>query len=124
MSTGGCAQLGLPFEAGSMATGGARGLVQAAVTDGVDPSDWEAIRQTLAGIGDTEGDLNWRNPKTGSTGTLTAMNAEPRPDRTCRAFATTISDLRGVRRYSGEACLPNGGRWQFTGVVPDDTTLL
>ena len=48
----------------------------------------------------------------------------PRATGACRAFATTISDYRGVRRYSGEACRPANGGWRLTGIVPDDTTLL
>jgi hypothetical protein len=120
----GCAGVGgTPFGAGSGVSGG-RGVIQAAVTDAVDPSDWEAVRRTLAKIGTDALDLAWQNPKTGSSGTVTAMAAEPRSGGVCRVFATTVNDLRGIRRYRGEACQPQGENWRLTGIIPEDSTLL
>jgi hypothetical protein len=99
-------------------------VVQAAVTDGVDPSDWETVRRTIADIGGEALDRAWRNPKTGSSGTLTAMAPEPRAGGVCRAFATTVNDVRGIRNYRGEACRTQGAGWRLTGIIPEDSTLL
>jgi surface antigen len=127
LSTAGCARLGLPSGAG-MATAYADGAaINASVADGVDPSDWEVVRQTVAGIAPASGSggpLVWQNPRTGSSGTLDAKAAEPGDGGICRAFSTTVNDLRGIRRYRGEACRPQGGSWQLTGIIPDDSALL
>ena len=100
------------------------GVIRAAVTDGVDPSDWETVRQTIATIGSDAFDRAWQNPKTGSSGTITALAAEPRAGSLCRAFATTVNDLRGIRRYRGEACQSANAGWRLTGIVPEDSLLL
>ena len=99
-------------------------LVRATVTDSVDPSDWEAVRRTIAGIGADALDRAWKNPKTGSSGTVTALAAEPGASGVCRAFATTVSDVRGIRRYRGEACRTDEAGWRLTGIVPEDNLLL
>lgn len=99
-------------------------LVRATVADSVDPSDWEAVRRTIAGIGGEAFDQAWKNPKTGSSGTVMAEAPEPRADGVCRAFATTVNDLRGVRRYRGEACQDGNEGWRLTGIVPEDSLLL
>ena len=99
-------------------------VVRASVTDGVDPSDWETVRRTIAEIGEDAFDLAWKNPKTGSSGTVTAMAPESRADGVCRAFATTVNDLRGIRRYRGEACRSGNAGWRLSDVVPEDSVLL
>ena len=132
LSLGGCAGLGLPFGAevastDPMTTGSIRPtLVSASVVDGVDASDWEAIRRTVAAIpAQSPVDrLAWRNPDTGSAGTIAALSAaHPQSGLACRTFATTINDQRGVRRYRGEACQRSNGRWQLYGMVADDAQL-
>ena len=132
LSLGGCAGLGLPFGAemaasNASATGTIKPtLVSAQVVDGVDASDWEAIRRTVAAIpADTGIDsLAWRNPDTGSAGTISSLSAaHALRGVECRTFATTINDQRGVRRYRGEACQRANGRWQLYGMVADDAQL-
>jgi hypothetical protein len=49
--------------------------------------------------------------------------AHARGSLTCRPLATTINDERGVRRYRGEACQRDNGRWQLYGMVADDAQL-
>ena len=100
------------------------GIVASAIADGVDPSDWEAVRRTIAEIGAEALDRVWANPRTGSSGTVTAMAMEPRGEGICRAFATTVSDVRGVRSYRGEACRAGSAEWRITGITPDDRALL
>lgn len=130
LSLGGCAGLGLPFGAEStvrtsaMTTGSIKPtLVSASVVDSVDASDWEAIRRTVAAASDSAAvdTLAWRNPDTGSAGTVSALSAaEQRSGHDCRTLVTTINDQRGVRRYRGEACRTGDGRWQLFGMVADD----
>lgn len=99
------------------------------VIDGVAPSDWERIRLfaatnvTQAKVGEV---LDWTNADTGSNGTIAPL-AAMRPaseGRECRAIALTISDVRGIRRYQGDACHTPDGMWQLFDVVPEDTALL
>lgn len=99
-------------------------LVRATVADSVDPSDWEAVRRTLAGIGAEALDQGWKNPQTGSSGTVTALAAERGSGGLCRSFATTVNDYRGIRRYRGEACRGGDGGWQLSGIIPEDSLLL
>jgi len=132
LSLGGCAGLGLPFGAemtasNTAATGSVRPtLVSAKTVDGVDASDWEAIRRTVAAIpADTAIDsVAWRNPDTGSAGTISSLSAaHALRGVECRTFATTVNDQRGVRRYRGETCQRSDGRWQLYGMVADDAQL-
>jgi surface antigen len=97
--------------------------VEAAAVDQVDPSDWEAVRRALAGVSqDAEvSRIEWSNPDTGSTGTIATLDLPvERSGTLCRPFATTVSDVRGVSRYRGEACRRADGRWQLFGVIADD----
>lgn len=131
LSLGGCAGLGLPFgEAGAgpgklaSAGNGARPiLASAVVADPSDPADWEAIRRTAEGAPVAASRLDWINPISGSSGHL-AIAVGARKDATvCRAFAATINDMRGIRRYRGDACAAPDGHTRLTAVVADDTTL-
>ncbi len=134
LSLGGCAGLGLPFGSEMTATTASAGngglrptLVSASVTDNVDASDWETIRRTVASSDPAmaASRIEWSNPDTGSTGTIADLGAATRAgDRLCRAFSTTVNDERGIRRYRGNACQRTDGRWQLTGMAPDDATLL
>jgi hypothetical protein len=36
---------------------------------------------------------------------------------------TTINDVRGIRRYRGQACVTPNGRAQLRNVTADDATL-
>lgn len=117
LAIAGCSATAIdPTETGS--------VVRATVTDGVDPSDWETVRRTIAETGAGALDQAWQNPKTGSSGTVTATAPEPRAGGVCRTFATTVNDLRGIRRYRGEACRTGDSGWNLTGIVPEDSLLL
>lgn len=134
LSLGGCAGLGLPFgERGSPRTTAsikapqqpARTiLAKATMIENVDPSDWETVRRELAGASETTNHLlDWINPDTGSSGRISVAVASQRDGTLCREFATTINDIRGVRRYRGDACLRTDGRWQLRDVTPDDAAI-
>lgn len=133
LSLGGCAGLGLPFGSEmSASTASASGglkptLVSARVVDGVDPSDWETIRRTVASAATNTGAsrLEWNNPDTGSTGAVADLSpAIQRGGHLCRTFSTTVNDQRGIRRYAGDACQRTDGRWQLYGMAADDAQLL
>src|SRR5690606_35410634 len=85
---------------------------------------WEAVRRTVAEIGAEALDRPWQNPRTGSSGTVTATAMEPKAGGICRAFATTVNDVRGVRAYRGEACRNGAADWQIGAIVPEDSKLL
>lgn len=99
------------------------------IVDSLDPGDWEAIRN-LASTGmatSAEGSkLDWTNADTGSNGTLTptAASMAKADGRSCRPFALTVSDIRGIRGYRGNACRAPDGAWQLFDVTPDDRALL
>lgn len=99
------------------------------VIDGVAPSDWERIRLFASTHLDqtANGDvLDWTNPDTGSNGTISPLAAatQEADGRRCRAFALTISDVRGIRGYRGDACRSSDGMWQLFGLSADDGALL
>jgi surface antigen len=135
LSLGGCAGLGLPFgEAGAPRTTASikapraatarTMLASATVIENVDPSDWETVRREVAGVSETTNHLlDWINPDTGSAGTVSVAAATQRDGVLCRDFATTINDVRGIRRYRGAACLRTDGRWQLRDVTPDDAAI-
>lgn len=99
------------------------------VVEAVAPSDWERIRLTASTFipSATNGEIiDWTNPETGSNGTLSPLvKARNEPDgRNCRPFALTVSDVRGIRGYRGDACRATDGMWQLFEVVPEDSALL
>lgn len=116
---GGCASVGLgERNAGRLS---ARAAEPESPVDRVDPSDWEAIRRTVAGASDSASHtLIWRNPDTGSNGTIALLPAISKGGSLCRAFATTVTDPSGVHRYGGDACLRTDGRWQLRDISADD----
>jgi hypothetical protein len=122
---GGCASMGLPIGP-DVASVSAQRTSAAARVDAVslvDPSDWETVRRTVAGVPVTMAALRveWTNPDTGSTGMIgTKAIAADRKGPLCRPFTTTLSDDRGVRHYGGEACRMTDGRWQLFSVRADD----
>lgn len=125
---GGCAGLGMPMETASrdqMTTGSIQ-KVSAKLSGSTSQSDWEAVRSTVAKATEAKTEnVAWRNPSTGSSGTLSIL-ATPTAtnDANCRNFETTMNDMRGIRRYRGEACKMGNGRWQLFGVLADDSKLL
>jgi surface antigen len=121
MALGGCSTLGLPFgsEAAVDTTTVGSIPVSAKLSDSVNPSDWETIQRTVAAVPSNQSQtVEWTNSRTGSTGTVIALAASG--NASCRAFATTISDPRGVRRYSGQVCRQLAGQWRLKSVSADD----
>jgi surface antigen len=125
---GGCAGLGMPFESASrdtMTTGSIQ-KVSTKTNGSAAPSDWEAVRTTVAKAMESKTEnVAWRNPSTGSNGELAILSTPTATnDANCRNFVTTMNDMRGIRRYRGEACKMANNRWQLFGVLADDSKLL
>ncbi len=107
--------------AGRLATTASISPVAANPVESVDPSDWETIRRAVAASSDaTAQTLTWRNPDTGSNGSVALLPAISKEGSLCRSFAATVNDIRGIHRYGGDACLRTDGRWQLLGVTADD----
>jgi surface antigen len=127
LSLAGCASTGMPLGPGAtdpLVTGSIKGdLGSAKGTAGADPSDWTAVRATLAKAA-AGGDVAWSNPATGSSGTVSLGPTLAKVRGVCRSFATTINDARGVRSYRGEACRSGDGGWKIADIVADDQVLL
>ena len=71
------------------------------------------------------GGIDWSNPDTGSTGTVTAYPVVANQGgMLCRTVATTVNDLRGIRHYRGQACQRRDGRWQLLQFTADAAKLL
>jgi surface antigen len=127
----GCTALGMPFGEAAVDRSATTGSIEKVSSTGsgtVAQSDWEAIRQSIAhaAADDTLSQaLAWRNPKTGTTGTLTVLDTVTATnDPNCRNFQTTVNDTRGIRHYRGEACQTSKDRWELYGVLADDSKLL
>ena len=132
----GCASVGLPFgqgkeaspeTTGSIATPQPQAYAAAIPSPTVDPSDWEAIRRTVAMalVTGENTSHNWVNPDTGSSGTITqTVEFGGGGDVRCRLFATTLNDFRGSRRFRGQVCQQTDGRWVLVRVTPDDAALI
>jgi surface antigen len=127
----GCAGLGLPFGQtaadGNLTTGSIE-KVSSKPPGKVAQSDWEAVRKSLAKAA-SDPSLNgmaaWRNPQTGTTGTLRVLDTVTATnDPNCRNFQTTVNDTRGIRHYRGEACRTSKDSWELYGVLADDSKLL
>jgi surface antigen len=127
LSLAGCASMGMPAGPGGtdpVLTGSIKAAPAGRKTArGADPSDWTAVRATLAKAG-AGGEIAWSNPATGSSGTVSLGPTLAKVGAACRSFATTINDARGVRSYRGEACRSGDGAWKIADIVADDQVLL
>ncbi len=137
-SLAGCSQAGIPIGNPELASGPSpthtRSMeattTQAAAeveADSVDPSDLKTVLSTAAAAlntGRTDQALAWANPVTGSSGAVTPLEAAPTGDEaTCKVFASTVNDVRGIRGYRGEACQRGDGTWNLMRFVPEDAEL-
>jgi surface antigen len=127
----GCAGLGLPFGEAAVDRNLTTGSIEKVSSKGPDKvaqSDWEAVRQSIAHAAAEDAlsqALAWRNPETGTTGTLTVLDTVTATnDPNCRNFQTTVNDTRGIRHYRGEACRMSKDSWELFGVLADDSKLL
>ncbi|MCC6984370.1 MAG: hypothetical protein IT535_13965 [Bauldia sp.] len=86
--------------------------------------DLDAMRQAISGSLAVlaGGTVFWSNSESGSDGIIEFATIES--EASCRPFAVTVSDLRGIRRYRSEACPGSEGGWDFAEITPEDSVLL
>lgn len=101
---------------------------------GAKPSDWEAVRRSVARAEPSAGAepvkdkaktrekarIEWANAETGNSGTISGVIASGRAGAACKGFNTTVSSVDGVRLYRGQLCRRASG-WELTSVEPADS---
>lgn len=126
----GCAGMGLPFgdldrtTTASVRPASAQTVADATFIARVDPTDWQSLKEAIAAAPATPtGDIDWTNPITGTSGTVSVAAAAKAGKLSCRTFATTINDVRGAQHFRGQACMAGAGDIQLRGVAADDLTV-
>jgi surface antigen len=92
------------------------GLVGSAIGAGLDHSDWAALEAaTRAALesGPTDRALPWRNPDTGSYGTVMPLSSPKAGVEACRDFEQTVILAGQQRQASGRACRQLDGTWKM-----------
>jgi surface antigen len=115
----------VPQTTASLATGAPAlpALPSSLAYDTLGDADWEIVRKTVASslFATADSRLEWRNDRTGTSGTLTDMTAtRARNGAACRTFTTTMAKIDGVRLYRGEACQGYAGEWEIVSTAPVD----
>lgn len=90
--------------------------------DGEAPSDWEAVKRSVAKAAVTRkpARIAWSNAETGNSGTISDVIASARQGQNCRNFNTTVASIDGVRLYRAEVCKDAGERWDYVTLEPAD----
>ncbi len=90
---------------------------------GLDPTDAEAIKLTVADADMETSQSNllaWSNPETGSSGTITAIDQfVGNEGQSCKKFRTTVDSFMGIALYEGETCELKKGFWVFSWFIRD-----
>ena len=80
--------------------------------DGIEATDAELIKTTVAQASDSATPLAWRNPETGASGAIVAIdNFQGKHGQKCRGFKTTVASFMGISYYNGETCQISGKKW-------------
>jgi hypothetical protein len=112
-----CAGITLPPQAveatASAASGSMPGL------GGLTSDDLVAIGSALSTPHPRSGDLVWANADSGSQGRISSIRSVAGPGGDdCRAFATVVNAVDGVRALSGIACRDAAGGFAVEGLAP------
>lgn len=92
---------------------------QVATLAGLSSDDLLAIGSALSNPYPRSGDLVWANAETGSQGRISAVRVVAGPGGDdCRAFATVVNAVDGVRALSGIACRDAAGGFAVEGLAP------
>ncbi len=98
-------------------------VVKQAKPEGVAETDAAIIKQTVVGateVSETK-PLAWRNPETGSSGSIVAIDKfMGKHGQLCRGFKTTVSTFAGISFYDGETCKLDNERWVLSWFKPTD----
>lgn len=80
--------------------------------EGIEATDAELIKTTVAQASNEATPLAWRNPETGASGAIVAIdNFQGKHGQKCRGFKTTVASFMGISYYNGEACQISGKNW-------------
>lgn len=80
-------------------------------------SDEAAIRAAIAAWSPDQAPADsvpWVNANTGSSGAITRVADSSLDGRRCRTFTVSRDAFGGSSRYTGKACLGEGGSWIVT----------
>ena len=92
-------------------------LVTSSVADkakpeGIEATDAELIKSTVAAASDSSTPLAWQNPETGASGAIVAIdNFMGKHGQQCRGFKTTVANFMGISYYNGETCQVSSEKW-------------
>ena len=96
-------------------------VVEKAKTDGIEETDAEIIKATVAtaGSASVSEPLAWSNPETGSSGAIVAIDKFlGSHGQKCRGFKTSVDNFMGIAFYNGEACQIGAGEWVLSWFKP------
>jgi len=117
--------LALSACAGMIAPPVAEDVTSATIADsapglaGLSAEDLVAIGSALSQPHPRSGDLVWANADTGSQGRISGVRPVSGPAGVdCRAFATTVNAVDGLRAMRGIACRDDGGVYAVEGIAP------
>jgi surface antigen len=86
---------------------------------GLSADDLLAIGSALSEPYPRSGDLVWANADSGSQGRISAIKVVSGPAGVdCRAFATIVNAVDGLRSMRGVACRDADGRYAVEGLAP------
>ena len=89
-------------------------VVKKTKPEGIEATDAELIKSTVAAAGSSNDvtPLAWRNPQTGSSGAIVAIdNFLGKHGQKCRGFKTSVTNFMGIAYYNGETCQISGEKW-------------
>lgn len=80
--------------------------------EGIEETDAELIKSTVIAANQEATPLAWRNPETGSSGAIVAIdNFQGKHGQKCRGFKTSVANFMGISYYNGETCQISAGQW-------------
>jgi surface antigen len=91
-----------------------RSVVQKTKPEGIEETDAELIKSTVvaAAVHDGSTPLAWKNPDTGSSGAIVAIDTfMGKHGQKCRGFKTSVANFMGIAFYNGETCQISGEKW-------------
>ena len=87
-------------------------VAKKAKLEGIEATDAELIKTTVAAANGSATPLAWRNPETGASGAIVAIdNFMGKHGQKCRGFKTTVANFMGIAYYNGETCQIRGEKW-------------
>jgi len=100
-------------------------VVEKAKPEGIQDTDADVIKSTVstAKVETKITPLAWANPKTGSSGTIVAIDTfMGKHGQRCRGFKTSVDSFMGISFYNGEACQISANEWVLSWFKSADST--